>query len=59
MLHAKHYMYKNNIKEQLSAIIDFIEYIKHVYKVDKYIYTMNMKQKKIVKKWASYVAIMN
>ena len=59
MLHAKHYIYKNHIKEQLPTIIGFIEYIKHVYKVDKYIYTMNMKQNKFVKKWASYEAIMN
>ena len=37
----------------------FIEYIKHVYKVDKHIYTMNMKQNEFIKKWASYEAIMN
>ena len=54
ILHAKYFIYKNHIKEQPPTINGFIEYLRYVYKVDKYSYTINMNQNKFMKKWASY-----
>ena len=58
ILHAKYYVYKYHIKEQLPTINGFIEYLKYTYKVDKYMYSIDMSNEKFIKKWASYEPMM-
>ena len=58
ILHAKYYVYKYHIKEQLPTIKGFIEYLKYTYKVDKYMYSIDMSNEKFIKKWASYEPMM-
>ena len=58
ILQAKYFIYKCHIREMLPTINGYIEYLKYIYKVDKYMYSLNMSNNKFIKKWASYDAIL-
>jgi hypothetical protein len=57
LLHARFFVYKCRINNILPTVQGFIPYLVNVYKTDKYVHAIEMKQDKFTLKWMAYSAL--
>lgn len=57
LLHARFFVYKCRINNILPTVQSYIPYLVNVYKTDKYVHALEMKQDKFTLKWMAYSAL--
>ena len=59
LLKAKFFVYKCRMNKMKPNIQHFINELKQIYKVDKYVHSMEMRVEEFNKKWLLYVNLIN